>query len=181
MCWLNVFRFRVCVCVCVCAVGTAHQIHVDSNFCLHPPPLTHTCTGKRARHITVQHGTARYSKEQHGTATYSKVQQDTARNSKAQHRTSPHTTAHHHMSESCWATYSIIMCGAHDNHVTFSGSGVVDKSTFTQRETNCKPRAHTTVQHKEHQRTSRYSTAQHLLSGGHRNGVCWSGRRDGRG
>ena len=71
------------VCVCVCAVGTAHQIHVDCNCCLHPP---HT------------HALANVQ----GTARYSTVQQRTARYSKVQHRTSPHTTAHHHMSESCW-------------------------------------------------------------------------------
>jgi len=171
----------VCVCVQLERL-TKSMLIATVVFTPHTHMHWQTCKAQHgtARYSKAHHGTARYSKAQHGTATYSKVQQGTARHSR-QHRTSPHTTAHHHMSESCWATYSIIMCGAHDDHVTFSGSGVVDKSTFTQRETNRKPRAHTTVQHKEHQRTSRYSTAQHLLSGGHRNGVCWSGRRDGRG
>ena len=117
-------------------------------------------------------------KVQQRTTRYSNVQQGTARHSTVHHHTLPHITI---CRRAAGQHIQFVMCGAHDDHVTFSGSGVVDKCTFTQRETNRKPRAHTTVQHKEHQRISRYSTAQHLLSGGHRNGVCWSGRRDGRG
>jgi hypothetical protein len=174
MCWLCVCVcvFRFCVCVCVCAVGTAHQIRVDFNCWLH---LTYTHMHWQTR--KVQQRTTTYNKVQQRTAQYSSVQQGTATYIKVQHRTSPHTTTSQDISVCRRDADRHIqpLCDrAHDGHVAVAGPVVVDESTFTLSQCE-RP---TAVQ--ERQCTSRYSTEQHLFSGGCRNGVDGSGRRDGR-
>jgi len=148
------------VCVCV-QLGRLTKSVLTSTVGF--TSLTHTRTGERARHSKAQHGTARYSTIQQGTARYSKVQQGTA-GSTVHHHTLPHIT----ICRRAAGQHIQLSCRAHDGHVTFSGSGVVDKSSFTQRETHRKPLAYITVQHRNisaHHRTARHSTCSVAVIG----------------